>query len=220
MPDVARPQSTTTLPSAAARRRRAEDLLDRATDLRRLATAFPGMRVAGLDPLVENLEKVCGLGHAGLTILRVRLRQTEFTVIAVGRRTWCRSEDKERLHLLKRTAEHAGRRILLVPPKSITRQPRLDNSRWIASCSGIRVTSTERSTVVTHLYSAPQTSLAEVASRLRRRDAASAILSLVAAGDIELDLNRPITPATVVKLARRADPARVSNTTNVLKADY
>jgi hypothetical protein len=212
MPDVARPtQSTTILPSVAARRRRAEELLGRASDLRRLAIAFPGMRIAGLDPLVENLERACGLGNTGLTILRVRLHQTEFTVIAVGRKTWRRPEDKERLHLLKRAAEHAGRRILLVPPTPITRQPRLDNSRWIASCSGIRVTSTERSTVITHLYSAPRASLVEVASRLRRGDAAAAILSLVAAGDIELDFNQPITPTTVVKLARRRDPARSGN---------
>jgi hypothetical protein len=190
----------------AARWRRATELLNRATDLRRLAVAFPGMRIIGPDPLVETLEKLCGLADAGLVILRVRLRQNTFTVVAASPRAWRAPGEKARLHVLKRTAEHAGHRILLVPPRSIARQPRLDNSRWIASCAGVRVMPEERSAIATYLYSAPCSSLTEVASRLRRRDAASAILSLVAAGDIELDLNRPIRPTSQLKLIRHHLP--------------
>jgi hypothetical protein len=83
---------------------------------------------------------------------------------------------------------------VLILPSALQRQPRLDCARWVASCAGIKTTPAERGAVLRAVKNDASPSLSGAAAVLKRGDAISAVLSLVAQGVLAIDLTRPLGP--------------------------
>ncbi len=196
--------------NGGARRRFASRIIDMTTDLRRLATVFPGTRVIGPDPVVETFERLYRLDDCGLAILRIRYRGSPLTLIGVSARAWHHHGTWANILGLKRACARAGRRILLIPPRVLERQPRLDCARWVASCAGVPTTSAERDAILAEVNTAAAPSLSGAAAVLKRRDATSAVLSLVARGALAIDLRQPIGPHSGLRPAAPPLPLHLS----------
>lgn len=193
--------------SGGARRRLVSRTLEMTTDLRRLTKVFPGTQVIGPDPMVETFERLFRLSDHGLAILRIRYSSRPLTVIGVSAHAWHCPATRASLFGLKRACTRVGRRIVLIPPGVLQRQPRLDCARWVASCAGVRTTAAERNAVLIEVKTAATPSLSSAAAVLKRTDATSAVLSLVAQGLLEIDLAQPIGPHSRLKQAAPASPS-------------
>jgi hypothetical protein len=180
--------------NCAAYRRLVSRTVDATTDLHRLAMVIPGTRVIGPDPMVEMLERLYRLSDCGLAMLQVRHLGIRLTVIGATAKIWHYPAARSHLFGLKRACIRAGRRILLVPPSALRRQPRLDCARWVASCAGVRTSRAERDAILHDVRTASIPTLSRAAATLKRQDATSAVLSLVAQGVLAIDLKHPVGP--------------------------
>ena len=165
-----------------------------------VATAMPGIRVLGPDPLVEQLQGLCQLRQEDLVVLRIKANDHPVTLIGVPTRAWHRPAVKRNLSLLKRAATREGHRVVLVPQSYIRRQPRLANSQLIAKCASLSVSATDRSAIVRFLTEMPVSDLDDAASVVGGPDPVGCVLKLVTEGLLEIDLEHPITPYSRVSV--------------------
>lgn len=159
-------------------------------------TVIPVVAAFGPDPAAEGIERLFGLGDTGLVIRRVRLVDGRcVTVAAVPSRV--RSD----VLAFKRAVEACGRRVILVPEGALDREPLGTNSLLIAGCAGARVSPSDRLALVTALLEAGGSlSLADAAEiMVRSDDPVAAVLALVPARVVLLDLAVPVGPDSTVR---------------------
>lgn len=168
-------------------------------------TVLPRVAGFGIDPAVEALERPLGLADAGLVVRRVRLDDGRtVTAVTVPSTTWTRPGGHKDLLALKRAAGTLGRRVVLVPDAALEREPRAANAMLIAGCAGSPVSPSDRLGLMGALLEAggsmPLADAADI--MLRSDDPVAAILSLVAARVVGLDLREPIGPVSTVRSRR------------------
>lgn len=159
----------------------------------------------GADHTVTKLAGALGFERSDLTILRVNLTRRAITLIITPRRLWHSPEFRSQLLLLKRQSRKVGIRTLLVPDATLRKQPRLDNAALVVAAKDAGLTLSQRFRLEAYVMSnAEPTSLAECAALLAEHtDPVAAVLNLVGAGRLAIELNRPITPNSVVTASDR-----------------
>jgi hypothetical protein len=181
-----------------AQRTRANALLILAADARTL--------YRGADHTVAKLASALGFERHDLTIVRAVLGRRTITLIITPRRLWHRPECHSQLILLKRHSRNVGIRTILMAEAQLRKQPRLDNAAQVVAAGQVRLTLSQRFRLEIYLMTNPDpVPLGECAALLAEHDdPVSAVLGLVYAGHLSVDLNRNITPETLVHLAARS----------------
>lgn len=186
-------------------------IVDRTLAVRRLRKnaisllqARPESVPLGDDGLVSSIAKMEGLGARDVTILRVAISGTRYTLVCVPHVVWHDEDCKPRLMAIRRRANQARRNCVLVPASFIEREPRLTNSRAINDALGVAVTMENRMAVLIHLVENGYSTLYDCANVIEHPNPFSCVLSMVAMGIIRMDLSKVMTPETRIDLADAA----------------
>ena len=154
----------------------------------------------GNDPTVANLAANAGFAPHDLLIARVAIIEKTITIIIIPKRLWYRHELRNQLLLVKRRAENLSIRVLLVPEAQLAKQPRLNNASAIAASSEASMSLHQRMKVISFVRTEGITTFLKCTKiLLDHSDPRSAILSLVHAKSVHLDLDRPITDSSLVR---------------------
>jgi len=164
-----------------------------------LIGAHPKAELLGSDEMVENLASSQAFEATDLVILRIALGAQRHTLLCIPERVW-RGRKNDLLEL-KRLAGWSGRSCVLVPEAAIQKQPRLNCARAIDDAAGIEVTMEQRMELVMHLVERGKSSLLECASAVTHPSPFTAVLHLVAAGVLKMNIEAPLTPESTVEMA-------------------
>lgn len=161
--------------------------------------AHPVM-IDGRDQAVEEFASFHGLRRSDALIVPVRRFHRSMILVIARTETW--RVDRAKLLALKQTATFAGRRVVLVPAGRIRRAAFLSNCALVASSASTAVTATLRMSIIDQLISDPASTLRDCAVSIAGHDdPVGAILSLVSAGFLKIDLQKRIGPDTQISLA-------------------
>lgn len=175
--------------------------------LRDLIAANPECRYIGGNAAVEYIAARLGFEPHDLAIVDVKVGRRIVTLIAVPHRIWDRAFPSAKAIDLRFQAREAGYAAVLVPQAVVEREPRLSNSQLLARTTGIKVDATARMIVLAHLIENGACCLTELAGLLDHPDPFGAILHLVTTGAIALDIERCVTPYSMIDIAKPTGPA-------------
>lgn len=167
-----------------------------------LAAALPGVELMGDCPDAQSIGDWIGLERSDYVALDARVSGRHTTLLCVPYASWHSTDTMEVLTSLKELLSVLERRVVLVPEGFIRRQPRLGNAMLIAGSGHASLTSSDRMRVLAALIEEDSATLLELASLVESSDPVSSILRLVCEGCLEIDLNRPILPTSLVRMAR------------------
>lgn len=170
--------------------------------IRDLANAHPQSSYVGGNAPVETMAAHLGFEPHDLAIADIRLNGKIVTIICVPHRIWNGSYSMGRVLDLRFQARFAGHAAILVPQAIVDREPRLGNSRLLAGTAKVKVDATSRMMVLGHLIENGPCCLAELAALLPHADPFGAVLHLVTAGAIGIQMDRCISPYSMVDIAR------------------
>jgi len=146
----------------------------------------------GPDPLVETLLRVAGLRPTSAVVMRTRHNGVRFTLVVATTGIW--HDQMHRLLSARRAAQKLKVRMLLVPAARLRRPPFRDNCRLVARCAEVPLAATDRTAVLDQIALDPHCTLGDCAQRIGASlDPVGGVLSLVAGGLVDIDLNNPIT---------------------------
>lgn len=174
--------------------------------LRDLVAANAECRYIGGNAAVEHIAARLGFEPHDLAIVDVKIGRRIITLIAVPHRIWDRAFPSAKAIDLRSQSREAGHAAILVPQAVVEREPRLSNSQLVARTASIKVDATARMIVLAHLIENGACCLSELAGLLDHPDPFGAILHLVTAGAIALDVDRCITPYSMIDIAKPAGP--------------
>lgn len=168
-----------------------------------LLAADPAVLVHGPDGMVTAMLPALGLAGRGVAVVRARTQARDVTLVAVPYLLWPYpwvEEQRVPLLELKRLAGCSGRRVVLLPEARVRREPRATNARLVAQAAGTDVPPRDRLTILGALVDEPGIALGDLAALASGAgDPVAAVLALVAAGLLHLDLDHaPVGPATQV----------------------
>lgn len=166
--------------------------------LRDLVHAHPEAAYIGANGAVEGIAYSLGFAPHDLCVVDVQLAGKVVTLVCVPHQHWNRPASMAKVLDLRFQAKAAGHLVVLVPQSIVERQPRLGNAEIIARTAKVRVDSASRMIVLAHLIEHGDTSLSELAGLIQHSDPFAAILHLVAVGAVAIDLERAITPSSLV----------------------
>ncbi|WP_162783607.1 hypothetical protein [Devosia naphthalenivorans] len=160
----------------------------------------PGMDHSGGNDTISSMALQSGFKWSDLVITSVAMCSRNFTLIGVPMRHWHRPDTMARIHALKSAAIDAGHRCVLVPENAVQKQPRLENATLIDGSRNVEATATERMALLACLIEFGDCSLSDCATLFHGNDPYGAILNLAAKGIVNMDLDVPIGPHSLVKL--------------------
>lgn len=171
-----------------------------------LLAAHAQVLYRGVDHTVTRLAGALGFERHDLTVLRVALPRRTITLIITPRRLWHSPECRYHLLSLKRQSRKVGVKAMLVPDTALRKQPRLANATLVVAASDVGITLSQRFRLEAFVMSnAGPVSLAECASLLpEHADPTAAVLSLVHAGRLVVDISRPLTPESLLSISGQA----------------
>ena len=116
-------------------------------------------------------------------------------MIVAPRRIWHRAETYRQLLLLKHLARRISSRVILVPDEQLKKQPRLDNATAVVAAADTNITMSQRLRVETFVLSEGGSATLGACAQVlpEHEDPIGALMALVHAGRLYLDLNLPIT---------------------------
>lgn len=148
---------------------------------------------------MSSLAANCQFAPHDLIIVRVTSRKQIATLVIAPRRIWHSPERRLRLFVLKRNGQHVGRRIVLVPEPQLRKQPRLETAEQIVAATTATISTSERLLLEAFVQSERRPTLKSCGALIAGNpDPLGAILLLVSAGRLCVDLSRPITLSTQV----------------------
>lgn len=150
------------------------------------------------DESIDSVQKRAGFAPYDLVSWQVWTQTCCFTLIVVPLRLWYRPLWKRRAVELKQYLRTLGKRCVVAPASILDRQPRLQNARLVAACSGVHVSATDRLKLMAKLVECTSLSIGDATALVTANDPAAAILNLVAERALALDPDRPIGPHTVI----------------------
>ncbi|KAB1070031.1 hypothetical protein [Methylobacterium planeticum] len=150
-------------------------------------------------------------GH-GLVLRGLRLANgTPVDLVALPRSVEADPACIAALQALRQRRGRAGRPLRLVRAATIERQPRLSNARRIAACAGLEPPLRETRDLVRRLKAQGGASTLRYCLGAMRgvADPVGAILSLVGAKILQIDLEHPLGPDSWLRLSPLLDPPRL-----------
>lgn len=186
--DNARPLATATSPLARA----FSTLLKVLPEFDRLGDGSDVIRDAAL----------LGIDIAQVAAADVMLGRRSVSLLCISSRLWNSPDEMEVVFHLKRELYREGRDVLLVPEQFVRRQPRLENAAFLAGMPDVRITGTERLSILAYLGLYEAVPLSELAALISGDDPVSGILKLVVDGALEMNLDETILHSSMVRLAR------------------
>jgi len=171
-------------------------------DLKAIAQASPRHDYIGPNAAVMAMAERLGFKTFDLAIAEVRCAKV-MTFIVVPFGVWNDKMLREKVFELRRMARREGHQSMLVPQGVLQREPRLSNSRLVSRSARLRLDATGMMSVLTYLIENGASSVSELASLITSVDPIGAIFGMLASGDIEIDMGKPISPSTMVDLGHR-----------------
>lgn len=151
--------------------------------------------------IVEEQAEDLGLDERDFAAVHVRVDKRAVVLAAIPSRIWHSSDAMALLHELKARCSLLGEHVVLVPEGFIGRQPRLDNAMLLRGARDVIMPISDRMSVLQHLIENGNSSIMELATCIRHPDPISAIMGMVTSGLLDMDLDRPIAPYSVVSMA-------------------
>lgn len=165
-----------------------------------LAMALPNVELIGDCPDAASIGDWIGLNRSDYVALDARVAGRATTLLCVPSRSWHCGETMEMLTSLRELLAVVDRRVVLVPESFIRRQPRLSNAALIAGSSHAGITASDRMRILAVLIEEDSATVLELASLVHSCDPVSSILRLVCEGSLQIDLERPILPTSLVRI--------------------
>jgi hypothetical protein len=119
------------------------------------------------------------------------------TIVCVEDKYWRDVEIIKRFKEVKRIADALGHTLLMVPGSLVERHW---NQHGV-TMSDVRISASDRLNVVRHLLLNGRSTLSQVAAQLRHPEPIPAVLQLAVAGILDIDLDAPIFPGTLVSMS-------------------
>ena len=151
--------------------------------------------------IVTRQAEELGLDERDFALVHVSVDRRSVALVAIPTRLWHDNKAMTLFHELKAGCAILGEHVVLVPEGFITRQPRLDNAMLMASARDVVMPISDRMSILEHLMETGSATLSELASGLRHPDPVNAIMGMVTSGLLDMNLDRPIMPNTVVTMA-------------------
>ena len=172
--------------------------------IRDLVETHTKARYLGRSKFIEKLASDLGFEAHDLCIVNVLLGKRSVSLICVPHGSWKRPEVMARVRTLRQRAKASSHNVVLVPQSIVERQPRLGNASIIGVAGkNVSVDATSRMTVLSHLIENGDCALSDLASLIDHIDPYGAVLSLVSAGVLRIQLTRCISPHSLVGLPDR-----------------
>lgn len=169
--------------------------------IRDLIRANPACKYIGGNAPVEALAARLGFMPHDLAIADVKIGRRVLTLICVPHRIWDRAYPSAKVIDLRFQARQEGHAAILVPQSVVEREPRLGNSQLLARTKSVTLDATCRMAVLAHLIENGASCLSELAGLVKHADPFGAVLQLVTTGAVSIDLDKCITPYTMVDIA-------------------
>jgi hypothetical protein len=185
-------------PEQSSAQRRAEEL---GRSLTALAVAHFRCPLRPSSGIVARQAEDLGLDERDFAVVHVSVDRRRVALAAIPSRLWHDSDAMALFRELKAACAILGEHVVLVPEGFINRQPRLDNAMLMAGSRHIVVPIGDRMSILEHLLENGSATLSELASGLRHPDPVNAIMAMVTGGLLDMNLDRPIMPTTIVTMA-------------------
>jgi hypothetical protein len=150
--------------------------------------------------IVEELAIDLGLDHRDLALVHIEIGRKPVVLAAIPSRLWHDGDAMALLRELKSRCHVQGENLVLVPERFVLRQPRLDNAVLMAGSRSTAMPTSDRMMVLGHLIEHGSATLMELAAQIRHPDPVTALLGMVSAGLIDMNLDRPILPTSLVSM--------------------
>lgn len=182
--------------------------VDRFQEMRRLRRNAEALIAA--HPAVTGLggcdeaEDVClanGLDLDDFALFDVRIRSRRAILICVPNRHWHDANTMRLFFDAKSGIASLGLSPMLVPQSFVERRPRLDNAFLIQGSLDIDVSPEDRMAILGFLIESGSGTLAELAGLVAGPNPISAVLHLVTLGALDIDLDQPFSPTSVMTIA-------------------
>jgi hypothetical protein len=154
----------------------------------------------GEDDAVYNLAMQYGLGRHDLVPLKVLAGGEYAVVIGVPTRVWYHQRSKARLLLLKADLKRASYHCILAAERVFRRQPRLRNLELLEIASETITPPASQISVMQTVLENGGAPILDCAGLIDGPRPIEGVLSLVAAGQLRIDLSQAIGPGTMVYL--------------------
>jgi hypothetical protein len=174
--------------------------------LRLQASSLKGVDVIGTNEVVADLASHYGLSPEDFVAMLLRRGGESVTAIGVPTRIWHNARAHAQLCLLKSDMRRAGHRCILAPEQILRRQPRLRNLEMIEAASEKAASPTCDIAILQLVGESGGASIIDCANLIAGPGPVEAVLSLVANGQLHLDVSRAIGPMTLVTLASSEVP--------------
>lgn len=169
-----------------------------------LIAAYPGIYPMDIEEADEDAVRAYGFESDDFAVFRVRARTRTVTLICVPTRLWTDPVSMVLFIKARAAIGFLGRDAILVPQSFIQRQPRLDNAMMIHRTADLDIAPTDRMAILAHLIENASGSLSDLATLVRGPDPVSAVLHLVTAGVLQIDLDRTFLPTSTLTMAEGA----------------
>lgn len=166
-----------------------------------LAMALPGVDYIGEDDDAAVVADSIGISAADCVLLDARVGGRPVTLMCISSATWHQSDEMVWVLELKRILEGEGKKAVLVPERFVRRQPRLRNALSLAEAGSCAIRAGDRMRVLSHLIEYGDATLVELAALVSAPDPVSAIFGLIVDGCLEMNLNAPIMPNSMIRIA-------------------
>ncbi len=169
--------------------------------IRDLISANPACKYIGGNAPVEALAARLGFQPHDLAITDVKIERRILTLICVPHHVWNQAYPSAKVIDLRFQARQAGHAAVLVPQAVVEREPRLGNSQLLARTRAVTLDATSRMAVLAHLIENGASCLSELAELVKHPDPFGAVLQLVTTGAVTIDLEKCITPFSLMDTA-------------------
>jgi len=184
--------------------RRAKEMSRLRRNAAALIAAYPAISPMDVVEADEDAVRSYGFDPDDFALFRVRARARQVTLICIPTRLWTDPVSMVLFMKAKSAIGYLGRDAILVPQSFIQRQPRLDNAIMIHRAADLDIAPTDRMAILAHLIENASGSLSDLATLVRGPDPVSAVLHLVTAGVLQIDLDRTFLPTSTLTMAEGA----------------